>query len=169
MSRFAGSLLAFSLFVAAMTFGCGRVEYAQLPDSGSSVELKIGDKTVHAELALDDVARQQGLKYRPELPENSGMLFCYDKDDAKKLSFWMKDTEVPLSIAFLSDEGEVLQIEHMRPHDERRTRSKMEVRFALEMNQRWFERNGIDVGSRLGNFEEVTTNLPIRQEDVSVR
>ena len=167
MTYSTGSLLAFALFVAAMTVGCERVEFAPLPDSGSVVELRIGDKAVQAELALDDVTRRQGLMYRTELPENSGMLFGYDT--SKELKFWMRNTEVPLSIAFLSDDGEILQIERMRPHDERHTLSKMDVRFALEMNQGWFEENGIGVGSRIGNFVEVTTNLPIRRENPSVR
>ena len=168
MTHFTGSLLAFALLAAAATVGCGPgVEFAPRTDSGDSVDLTIGDKTVRAELALDDETRRDGLMWRTEIAENSGMLFGYDT--AKKLNFWMKNTAVPLSIAFISDEGEILQIEHMEPHVERRTLSKMDVRFALEMNKGWFERNGIAVGSRIGNFKEVIENLPIRREDAPVR
>lgn len=168
MTRIAKSVMTLVLFVVvALAFGCGRVEYTQRNDSGDLIDLKIGDKNVHAELALDDATRSDGLMYRTELAENTGMLFGYEK--AKKLSFWMKNTVVPLSIAFVSEAGEILQIEHMRPHDERRTLSKMDVRFALEMSQGWFERNGIVVGSRIDDFEQVIKTLPIQQERVPVR
>ena len=69
-------------------------------------------------------------------------------------SFWMKNTLIPLSIAFISDEGEILQIEHMKPKDLTSTKSKHRVRYALEVNKGWFKRHGIVPGARIEDFGE---------------
>ena len=87
---------------------------------------------------------------RPSLPENEGMLFLFPQ--LEKQSFWMKNTLIPLSIAFLEDGGKILQIEDMKPKDESSTLSKYPVRYALEVNQGWFQRNGIAVGDAFSGF-----------------
>ena len=112
-------------------------------------------KEVHSlvvEVACDDSSRKLGLMNRESLPDDHGMLFIFRQ--GKRQSFWMKNTLIPLSIAFISDGGEVLQIEDMKPKDLRSTMSKQKVRCALEVNKGWFESHGINVGDRITGFRE---------------
>jgi uncharacterized membrane protein (UPF0127 family) len=106
--------------------------------------LTFAEHTVHAELALTQGERSRGLMYRTSLEENSGMLFVFTTDDV--YSFWMKNTFIPLSIAFIDRQGVIVNIEEMRPHDERLVASKRKVRYALEMNTGWFGKRGIRPG-----------------------
>jgi uncharacterized membrane protein (UPF0127 family) len=101
--------------------------------------------------------------YRRSLGENEGMLFIYDSP--RMLSFWMKNTRIPLSVAFLDGSGKIVQIEHMRPYDSiTRHSSSRPVQYALEMNRGWFERNGVGVGDVVG-IPRLTTGgqAPLRQ------
>ena len=100
------------------------------------------------------VMRQRGLmrKTAEQIPENWGMLFVFR--DAEYLGFWMRDTWVPLSIAYIDDDGKILQISDMKPKDERSVESKHKVRYALEMNRGWFDRAGAKVGTVIPQFRE---------------
>lgn len=89
---------------------------------------------------------------RESLPENAGMLFVFAEPKAQ--AFWMKNTLIPLSIAFIDAEGKIVQIEDMKPHDETNTMSKTKVQYALETNRGWFERHGVAVGEVLKGFSE---------------
>ena len=148
----------FLVCAAALLAGCGgRGEFVEVSGPASSVNLKIKQKAVVAELALDFSARQLGLMHREKLAPDAGMLFVHPR--ASKLSFHMKNTLVPLSIAFLDNQGKILQIERMKPKDLSPTRSKNEVRFALEVNEGWFETNEIGVGDRFDGFEKIVAGL----------
>ena len=112
------------------------------------IELVIKAKTIVVELARRPDEQTRGLMFRRTLGEDEGMLFVYDSP--RLLSFWMKNTRIQLSIAFVDGEGKITQIEKMRPYDSLdRYRSKVPVQYALEMNQDWFEENGIEVGDRV--------------------
>lgn len=124
----------------------------RLPMSGDKILLQVKDKELTVEIASSSIARENGLMFRESLPESAGMLFVYSRP--QKLSFWMRNTTVPLSIAFLDDSGKILQIEDMHPKDETRTVSMYLVRYALEVNQGWFRRNGIGVGDSISEFAE---------------
>ena len=101
--------------------------------------------TLTVELASTPAARACGLSHRNELPINHGMLFIYP--DLRPRSFWMKDTTIPLSIAFLDDSGQIFSIQDMTPIQTDKTYpSSRPAGYALEVNQGWFGRNGIDVG-----------------------
>ncbi len=91
---------------------------------------------------------------RAYLPENEGMLFVFDTEGHH--SFWMKNTSIPLSIAFIGRKGEIVQIEDMQPQDSTLHTSAYPVLYALEMNQGWFRKNGIEVG------DKITFNLQLR-------
>ena len=109
----------------------------------SSIAIKGHSLTV--ELALTPSARACGLSHRSSLQEYHGMLFIYPKP--KRLSFWMKDTQIPLSIAFIDETGCILSIQKMVPMQvEEIYRSPKPVRYALEVNQGWFVKNNIAVG-----------------------
>jgi uncharacterized membrane protein (UPF0127 family) len=99
---------------------------------------------IKTEIAVSDEERSQGLMYRKKLPDGEGMLFVYDKDQV--MSFWMKNTNIPLSIAFIAYDGKIIEIKDMYPHDETSVLSSRSVRYALEVPQGWFLRAGIIPG-----------------------
>jgi uncharacterized membrane protein (UPF0127 family) len=100
---------------------------------------------LEVELAATPDARVCGLSNRAALPDNYGMLFIYPTPRPR--TFWMKNTFIPLSIAFLDDSGLILSIQHMTPmQTDERYRSPQSVRYALEVNQGWFDRHGVLVG-----------------------
>ncbi len=142
-----------TLFGAAcVSAGCGspRLEKILGPGHVLDLTLRQGAIKIEVELATDEPSRSRGLMYREEMPADRGMLFVWP--EGQKRSFWMRNTRIPLSIAFIDDEGKILQIEDMRPQDERHTWSKDEVRYALETNQGWFRKNGLEVGSLFDDF-----------------
>jgi len=99
---------------------------------------------VTVEIAATDDERALGLMHRRELPDGTGMLFVFDRD--QQLSFWMKDTLIPLSIAFIASDGRIIEIRDMQPQDLSAVRSSRSVRYALEVPQGWFNRAGVQPG-----------------------
>jgi uncharacterized membrane protein (UPF0127 family) len=85
--------------------------------------------------------------FRRDMPENEGMLFVCDECAVQK--FWMKDTPLPLSIAFIEEDGTILKIADLEPHDLDGESSEHPVRYILEVNQGWFDERGIEPGERL--------------------
>ena len=107
--------------------------------------ISINGHPLAVELATTPKARVCGLSNRVNLPENHGMLFIYPTIGQR--TFWMKDTQITLSIAFLDDSGRILSIQHMPPmQTTERYHSPQPVRYALEVNQGWFAIHGIGVG-----------------------
>jgi uncharacterized membrane protein (UPF0127 family) len=106
-----------------------------------------GEVPIRAEMARTEEERAAGLMHRKKLPDGEGMLFIFDRD--RILSFWMKDTLIPLSIAFIGYNGRILEIRDMRPRDLSTVRSGRAARYALEVPQGWFEREGLYAGDRL--------------------
>jgi uncharacterized membrane protein (UPF0127 family) len=102
---------------------------------------------IRAEIARTDDERARGLMYREKLEDGEGMLFVFERDQL--LSFWMKDTLIPLSIAYISSGGRILEIHDMIPRDLSPVRSSRSARYALEVPQGWFRRAGAEVGDRL--------------------
>lgn len=115
-----------------------------------SVELKLGPYSVYAEVASTDASRAQGLMFRENLPQNRGMLFVFDAPNGS--CFWMKNTPLPLSIAFISANGTILNIENMQPHSTQSHCPVAPMQYALEVNQGWFQERGIRPGSRVQNL-----------------
>jgi len=116
--------------------------------------ISIKGYTLTVELATTPSARTCGLSHRDELPKNHGMLFIYP--DLRPISYWMKDTKIPLSIAFLDDSLQIFSIQEMTPmQTDRLYHSSRPANYALEVNQGWFSRHGIDVG------DAVIMRLPI--------
>jgi uncharacterized protein len=101
-------------------------------------------KKLFVEFADTNTKREYGLMNRKSLNHNGGMLFKFHFPT--KLSFWMRDTYIPLDIAFIDDSGKILQIEEMIPLSTKPIRSSNSCRYALEVNKGWFNNNGIKVG-----------------------
>ncbi len=98
------------------------------------------------EIVQDPDARAQGLMHRKELPENQGMLFVFET--TRILSFWMRNTFIPLDIAFIDNSGKIVDIQMMEPLDEsKQYTSSAPALYALEVNAGWFKKNGIKIGS----------------------
>jgi uncharacterized membrane protein (UPF0127 family) len=109
--------------------------------------ITIKNKRVKVEIAATLEARMKGLMQREKLDADSGMLFVYAKED--HLRFWMKNTFIPLSIAFIKSDGTITQIKSMIPKNEETVWSVTPVKYALEMNKDWFEFNDINVGDKV--------------------
>lgn len=106
--------------------------------------LEIGKHTVQAEVAATDASRARGLMFRTQLPKNHGMIFVYPYDTMG--CFWMKNTPLPLSIAFLDNQGVILNILDMTPLTLDNYCPVAPMRYALEMEQGWFRQAGIRAG-----------------------
>lgn len=88
--------------------------------------------------------KAKGLMFREKLGKNEGMLFVYEQEEI--LSFWMKNTRIPLSIGFIAKNGKIVDIQDMQPFSLQSHVSARPAQYALEVNQGWFKRNGIQVG-----------------------
>jgi uncharacterized membrane protein (UPF0127 family) len=117
------------------------------------VTIKLGGVEFRVELARTSEQRSKGLMGRKHLGAQEGMLFVYNED--QRLSFWMKNTSIPLSIAFLDRHGRIMQIEEMHPFDPTPVRSKISVRYALEVRQGTFA----SLGARVGDSVELPSEL----------
>jgi len=113
------------------------------------IELRAGMHRIVAEVAANDETRSRGLMFREQLAPNHGMLFIFQQ--ASPYCFWMKNTPLALSIAFLRDDGTITNIADMQAHSEKSHCASEPVRFALEMEQGWFVRKGLREGSRIGH------------------
>lgn len=111
-----------------------------------TVTLKSGNVTVLAEVARTETERNRGLMLRKSLAEGKGMFFVFEGD--QKVSFWMKNTTIPLSIAYLSSDGTITQILDLVPLSEEPRPSERSIRYALEVPRGWFERVGLKVGDK---------------------
>ncbi|MDR2542158.1 MAG: DUF192 domain-containing protein [Treponema sp.] len=99
---------------------------------------------VKAEIADTQETRQKGLMFRTNLPDGQGMFFVFENDQV--LSFWMKNTYIPLSIAYITFDGRIVDIIDMFPRNETPVFSSRSVRYALEVPQNWFSRAGVRTG-----------------------
>jgi uncharacterized membrane protein (UPF0127 family) len=109
--------------------------------------VKIKDSTFHVEIAATMYSRQEGLMNRDSLAVDHGMLFVFPDD--RVLSFWMKNTKIPLSIAYIDKEGIIQTIKDMQPYSTQSVSSEVEVRYALEVVQGSFQERNINVGDRV--------------------
>jgi uncharacterized membrane protein (UPF0127 family) len=117
------------------------------PQQLPAIKLTAGIHNIQAQVAQTAEQRATGLMFRPAMPTNDGMLFAFE--DAGVQCFWMKNTLLPLSAAFIADDGTVVNIEDMKPQTLDSHCSKKPVRFVLEMNQGWFAKRGIKAGDKL--------------------
>ena len=117
------------------------------------IELSAGMHLIKAELADTFAARMQGLMHRQRLGQNAGMLFLFDEPAIQCM--WMRNTLVPLSVAFLDEAGTIINIADMQPHSEDSHCAVRPARYALEMNRGWFAERGIKSGARLRGIEKL--------------
>jgi uncharacterized protein len=137
-------------FLATFALCCALPLSAVAPDQPQklrTVSLSAGMHVIHAMVAQTPEERGIGLMFRKEMGNNEGMLFVFEQ--AATQCFWMKNTLLPLSAAFVRDDGSIVNIEDMKPQSTDSHCSKEPVRFVLEMHQGWFAKKGLKPGSRL--------------------
>ena len=117
------------------------------PQRLPAIRLTAGMHLIQAELAQSPDERSTGLMFRTAMGANEGMLFAFEQ--AGTQCFWMKNTLLPLSVAFVADDGSVVNIDEMKPQTLNSHCSTRPVRFVLEMNEGWFAKRGIKAGARL--------------------
>ena len=113
-------------------------------------QLTAGMHVIRAEVAADFGSRSQGLMHRKSLAPNAGMLFIFD--EAAPHCMWMKNTYIPLSVAFIDAQGAIINIADMQPHSEQSHCAARPAVYALEMTQGWFAQRGIKAGAKLGGL-----------------
>ena len=111
------------------------------------VTLKAGMHLIHAQVASTPEQRATGLMFRSEMPANEGMLFVFEESAGQ--CFWMKNTLLPLTAAFVADDGTIVNLADMKPRTLDSHCSAKPVRYVLEMHQGWFAKRGFQAGSRL--------------------
>lgn len=147
MLRIALSLLVFALPAFAQ-------EVAQPPLPTITLKAENG-RTITAEVADEPHERTAGLMFRESLAPDSGMLFVMPRPD--RAGFWMKNTLIPLSIAYINSSGVILEIHDMKPRSEKTVPSVFPtVAYALEMEQGWFQKSGVNPGERLRGLPPLT-------------
>ncbi len=135
------------LFACVALLVAGATQAQDQPQSLPTIRLNAGIHNILAQVAQTPAQRATGLMYRRSMTNNEGMLFVFE--EPSKQCFWMKNTFLPLSTAFVADNGTIVNIEDMKPQTLNSHCSLQPVRYVLEMNQGWFAKRGIKAGSRL--------------------
>ncbi|MDP2004272.1 MAG: DUF192 domain-containing protein [Rubrivivax sp.] len=112
-----------------------------------TVPLTAGMHIIQAELAVTPLQQQTGMMFRRTMGANEGMLFISEQSEVR--CFWMRNTLIPLAIAFIADDGSIVNIAEMKPQSDQSHCSAQPVRFALEMNTGWFAKRGLKAGMKL--------------------
>ncbi|MET0261621.1 MAG: DUF192 domain-containing protein [Rariglobus sp.] len=146
---FRGVLLVMVLLAVT---GCGRSDVSREQVAVKTVAdffpIQVGDRTVKMQLAIKPREMERGLMERRDLKTDEGMLFLYEKP--QKMSFWMRNTPTALDIGFFSADGTLKEVYPLYPFDETTVQSRSdELKFALEMNQGWFEFHGVKPGAKI--------------------
>ena len=141
----ARSLTAISL--ALLALASGSTANAQQATRFPVVSLTAGMHVIRAEVAASEAERQQGLMYREKMGANEGMVFLFGAPAS--VCMWMKNTYIPLSVAFIDDDGKIVNIEDMQPQTTDSHCAKKPIRYALEMNQGWFRQKNIKPGMQI--------------------
>ena len=155
-SLFSRLLLAFFALIALAGLAStrsadARAQAAEPNPPLPHVFLQAGIHRIKAEVAQTPQERARGLMLRKSLQANSGMLFVFEA--AALHCFWMKNTLIPLTVAFLADDGTIVTLADMTPHDEASNCPAKPVRYALEMDQGWFKAKGIKTGDRISGLQ----------------
>ena len=142
MNRF-----AFALSAALLTLS------AHAQNRLPVTELTAGFHRIEAEVAVDQASQAKGLMHRRSMPANHGMLFVFPRTNHHCM--WMRNTLLPLSVAFLDAQGKIINIEDMQPETEDNHCAASPARYALEMNIGWFTAKGIKPGFQIGGIEKI--------------
>ncbi len=149
MNAYRYPALLLSTLLATLLISAPAVAQQKLP----ATTLTIGMHLVKAEMAVNDEERSLGLMFRREMGPNEGMVFRFP--NPKQVCMWMKNTLLPLSVAFVDEDGKIINIEDMQPETEVAHCSKRSARYALGMNQGWFRKKNIKPGTPIEGLSSV--------------
>ena len=138
------------LLCSALCLGCERSpapSHKDQPQRLATAAIRIAGVPLRVEVANTEETRRKGMMFRPRLGPDEAMLFVFDRD--ANLSFWMKNTDVDLDLAYIRSDGLITQVEHMKAHDLEPVFSREPVRFALEAPAGWLEAHGVGVEARV--------------------
>ena len=141
-------MLATMMFVSALPLTAS----AQVNKGLPIIELSIKNSKLKTEVVADNMTRSIGLMNRFSLAPDHGMLFVFAQSEP--LAFWMKNTFVPLSIAYVDSKGVIVSVVDMKPHDESTHPSGAPAMFAIEMKQGWFKERGIIAGDKVNGLDK---------------
>ncbi len=150
-------LLLLILLPLALAASCSDADTPRLPDAPTAkVTIESGGKTatLTVEIAATEAQREQGLMLRQQMDEDRGMLFLFPADTT--IGFWMKNTYIPLDIAYISAVGTVLDVHAAKPLDETIIKPAGPYRYTIEVNEGWFARHGLGQGATV----HLPANLP---------
>nr|WP_315471861.1 DUF192 domain-containing protein [uncultured Rhodoferax sp.] len=136
-------LLATALLAVATFSGAQEAPQMDLP----RIKLGVGMYQIEAQVARTPEQRSTGLMYRKEMPQYEGMLFVFEQPSG--LCFWMKNTLIPLTAAFIADDGTIVNLADMKPQTIDNHCALRPVRYVLEMNRGWFAKRGLKAGTKL--------------------
>ena len=136
------------LLAAAVAAGFAQAQDAAPQTNLRRTELTAGMYRIDTQLAVTPQQREIGLMFRKEMPQQEGMLFVFEVPGVQ--CFWMRNTLLPLTAAFVADDGTIVNLADMKPQSDDSHCSAKPVRYVLEMNQGWFAKRGIKAGTRLG-------------------
>lgn len=154
-TRLSISLISIVLiaFASVMPFAARAKDTATaVTASLPTIALKAGGQAIHAEVASTDETRQKGLMFREKMARNDGMLFVFN--ELAYHAMWMRNTPLPLAVAFMDDAGKIVSIHEMEPHTEITHQAAGPARYALEMNRGWFAANKIKAGDSIKGLEK---------------
>ena len=138
--------LGLGLFLGLFSLAPAGLAQTSSPNPGLPViELKTGIYRLQVEVAATPQARQTGLMYRTVMAQNAGMLLIFEQKAGH--CFWMSNTKIPLAIAFIGDDSKIVNIEEMQADTTNNHCPKAPIRFALEMNQKWFAERALGPGT----------------------
>lgn len=148
------TLFLTGIFLLTAFAGCDRKQ-PLVPIASSEAKtvddrfaIKVGERLVSMQVAARPDEMQKGLMYRQSMGEDEGMVFVFAKP--QRMSFWMRNTEIPLDIGYFDVQGVLKEIHPLYPHDENAVKSRSQaLQFCLEMNQGWYARNGVKPGAQL--------------------
>jgi uncharacterized membrane protein (UPF0127 family) len=136
-----------SLVLAACLAAGASAQNAGQPQNLPTVTLHAGMHNIVAQVAKTNEQRQIGLMFRKEMATHEGMIFVFEEPATQ--CFWMRNTLIPLSAAFVADDGSIVNIEDMKPQSDQSHCSTKPVRYVLEMNVGWFAKRGLKAGAKI--------------------
>lgn len=138
----------FSLLALSVSFTASAAHAQEAQSQLQRVRITAGMYQIDAQVAQTPRQREIGLMFRKEMPQAEGMVFVFEQPATQ--CFWMKNTLLPLTAAFVADDGRIVNLVDMQPMSEESHCSKEPVRYVLEMNQGWFAKKNIKAGAKLG-------------------
>ena len=155
------ALLLVVLALLGTVWGCERSPAPSHKDQPQHLEtaaIRIAGVPLRVEVANTEETRRKGMMFRPRLGPDEAMLFVFNRQ--ANLSFWMKNTDVDLDLAYIRSDGLITQVEHMKAYDLEPVFSREPVRFALEAPAGWLEAHGVRVGGRIEIPPDVAAPAP---------